>query len=372
MQFIAARALPLTVYCLVLLAALLLSAIFFAKKGKNPAVYLLIWVVYAIASAATAVFLAADPFDWINLLCISIFLGGPILLSISANYAAHFKLKLLSCLSLLLALIVVACAVDAFYLEPHDLCVDRIEIASAKVPELTKIAVISDIQTDQVGDFEDMVLQKTMAEKPDLIILPGDYVQCLDANGRKREQAKLNQLFKKNNVSAPQGCFAVSGNVEVGDSSWQDIFKNTKISPIRSTQSFVLFTTTLTALSFEDSFNKDLKIPQEDRYHIVFGHGPDFALAAPSGDLYIAGHTHGGQVQLPSVGPLLTLSAVPAQWGGGFNPKVGPLEIAPGKLLIVSRGIGMERCYAPRLRFLCRPQLLFITLKPGQKGPDVK
>jgi hypothetical protein len=32
--------------------------------------------------------------------------------------------------------------------------------------------------------------------------------------------------------------------------------------------------------------------------------------------------------------------------------------------LIVSRGIGMERAAAPRLRFLCRPQIVVVELVP--------
>jgi predicted MPP superfamily phosphohydrolase len=65
-------------------------------------------------------------------------------------------------------------------------------------------------------------------------------------------------------------------------------------------------------------------------------------------------------VRLPGFGPILTFSQVPRAWAAGRT------EIAPGTTLIVSRGLGMERHYAPRLRFLCRPELVFITLQPSQ------
>ncbi|HVA47325.1 MAG TPA: hypothetical protein VNH11_13230 [Pirellulales bacterium] len=43
---------------------------------------------------------------------------------------------------------------------------------------------------------------------------------------------------------------------------------------------------------------------------------------------------------------------------------VGVTQPAGGRTLIVSRGVGMERGAAPRLRFLCRPELVVIELVP--------
>jgi uncharacterized protein len=39
-------------------------------------------------------------------------------------------------------------------------------------------------------------------------------------------------------------------------------------------------------------------------------------------------------------------------------------QIAPDSTLVVSRGIGLERGNAPRLRFLCRPEVVVIDLVP--------
>jgi predicted MPP superfamily phosphohydrolase len=40
-------------------------------------------------------------------------------------------------------------------------------------------------------------------------------------------------------------------------------------------------------------------------------------------------------------------------------------ELSGERTLIVSRGIGMERGDAPRLRFLCRPQIVIVNLEPS-------
>ncbi len=94
------------------------------------------------------------------------------------------------------------------------------------------------------------------------------------------------------------------------------------------------------------------------RFSILVGHNPNFALEEPAADLYLAGHTHGGQVVLPFLGPLITFSDLP-------NAQVaGRTDFPNGSTLIVSQGIGMERYDAPRLRFLCPPELVVIDLMP--------
>ena len=72
----------------------------------------------------------------------------------------------------------------------------------------------------------------------------------------------------------------------------------------------------------------------------------------------MAGHTHGGQVRLPLIGPLKTSAKIPRHWAAGLT------DIGGGRRLVVSRGIGMERLWAPRLRFLCRPELVILDVVP--------
>jgi predicted MPP superfamily phosphohydrolase len=94
------------------------------------------------------------------------------------------------------------------------------------------------------------------------------------------------------------------------------------------------------------------------------GHAPDYMNNVLLGHvrremLCVAGHTHGGQVNIPGFGPPITLSRVP-RWlaAGGLHQR-------KGAWLLVSRGVGMERSNAPRIRFNCRPQLVVVTLVPA-------
>jgi len=127
-----------------------------------------------------------------------------------------------------------------------------------------------------------------------------------------------------------------------------------------STSTIRLGEISITALSFRDSFDTGLDLPDAPGFHIVFGHGPDFSLGRIGADLLVAGHTNGGQVQIPGIGPLITFSRVPNRIAAG-----GLFELEGGRRLVVSRGIGMERKNAPRLRFRCRPELVVVDVVPA-------
>jgi predicted MPP superfamily phosphohydrolase len=61
---------------------------------------------------------------------------------------------------------------------------------------------------------------------------------------------------------------------------------------------------------------------------------------------------------LPFIGILAKGADIPRAWAAGVT------NLSGGRKLIVSRGTGMERDLAPRLRFLCRPELAVIDLVP--------
>jgi predicted MPP superfamily phosphohydrolase len=92
-------------------------------------------------------------------------------------------------------------------------------------------------------------------------------------------------------------------------------------------------------------------------YTILLYHTPDLAEAAAAAgvDLYLAGHTHGGQIRLPWYGALTTSSA----YGKRFEAGLYQVDLMS---LYVSRGIGLEGLRLPRARFLCPPEIIVIDM----------
>jgi hypothetical protein len=94
---------------------------------------------------------------------------------------------------------------------------------------------------------------------------------------------------------------------------------------------------------------------------ILLAHEPDYAdhvVKRGGVDLMLAGHTHGGQVRLPLVGPLYL-----PPWGKHYPEGLFPLQ--NGLQLYVNRGIGTV---GMPLRFDCRPELTMITLRSPQRA----
>jgi hypothetical protein len=248
-------------------------------------------------------------------------------------------------------------SVDAFLIEPHWLEVTHVSIPSAKLQAAVRVAVVADLQTDAPGRYEKRVLEKVRAEEPDLILFVGDYLHLADLERYVIMSSRLNRMLREVDLNAPFGTYAVPGNVD-WPSRWQRIFTGLPVRTFERSRTVDVGPLALTGLTLQDAANPHLSIEGPDAFHIVVGHNPNFSLGQIEADLLVAGHTHGGQVQLPFLGPVVTLSQVPRSWASGVT------EIAPGKTLVVSRGIGVERGTAPRMRFLCRPQLMILQLVP--------
>ena len=246
---------------------------------------------------------------------------------------------------------------DAFVIEPNWLEVSRVRITSDKISRPVRIVVLADLQTDRLGDYERMVLRRVLSEKPDIILLAGDYLQA--PCGQRGELAEqFNEYLREIGFTAPEGVFAVQGNVDGG--RWWDVFDGLDIQAVSQRESFDVAGLRLSCLSLTDSGNTGLYLPNDtpDRFHVVLGHKPDYALGIIEADLMVSGHTHGGQVRIPLFGPVITHSRIPHAWAAGLT------DLSDGSKLLVSRGVGMERQRAPRMRFFCRPELVVIELSP--------
>lgn len=88
---------------------------------------------------------------------------------------------------------------------------------------------------------------------------------------------------------------------------------------------------------------------------VLLAHEPDFAdISAATGrfDLQLSGHTHGGQVCWPLVGPLIL-----PRYGRKYP--LGRYQVGD-MIQYTNRGVGMV---PPQVRFNCRPEITLLTLQ---------
>ena len=327
------------------------------RRLTSAATWFSILFATIMIEALAAVAFARNHFDFFRLAAYIVFLHG-FVLSMGSAMALWRARKDLAICSGVSSVILALLTYYVFLIEPYWLETSYWQIASPKIDRPFRIVVVADLQTDRFSDYERGVLRRAMEEKPDLILLAGDYIQA----HRQQYRAmcgEINAYLREIHFGAPQGVFAVRGNVDP-PIYWHEIFAGLDITNVDVHRSFDLGTLRLTCLGLDESYYPAAKVinPQPGKFHLVLGHVPNFALGRIEGDLLVAGHTHGGQVRIPLIGPIITHSRVPNSWAAGLT------ILSNGAKLLVSRGIGMERGHAPRLRFLCRPELMVIDLIP--------
>tara|TARA_R110002072_G_scaffold241027_11_gene399759 strand:+ start:37064 stop:38176 length:1113 start_codon:yes stop_codon:yes gene_type:complete len=274
---------------------------------------------------------------------------------------------LLSLLWLLTFVAGEAVYVFAKEVEPRRLQVTHATVTSPRLRALAKplvVACVADLQTDRIGAHEIHAFDELVASKPDIVLFLGDYLQV-----REEKLAPLLPLFHEQlrRIDAPLGMYAVDGDVDQSAGGVERVFAGTKVQVLIDDRISVpgvpIDITGLSRLRSRAKFVDRSVVAslRGDRFPIVMGHAPDFMLSVVRDSLdpdalFVAGHTHGGQLQVPGFGPPVIFSAVPRWLGGGG-------VFAHGKAwLCCSRGVGLECGHAPRVRLFCRPQLIVLTL----------
>jgi uncharacterized protein len=284
--------------------------------------------------------------------------------------------------SLFLALFAVALiaggafAVKAFWLEPRSLVVTRADIAVPQWPAEARplrIAMLADIQpagphvtAERVAE----IVQEINALEPDLIVLLGDYVSLMRASTSHVPPKATAAVLAR--LQAPLGVHAV-----LGDHDWWldgryvrrlledagiEVYEN-DARPIEAGDGRRLWIAGLADLSARTvDLPGTLAQVTDEAPVILLSHSPDvFPEVPPRVALTLAGHTHGGQVNLPLVGRLM----VPSRFGQRYA--YGHI-IEGGRQMLVSSGIGTA--ILP-LRYGVPPEIVLLRIgAPGSHGRD--
>lgn len=262
-----------------------------------------------------------------------------------------------------LAIIGILCFLYGYFIEPYWIQVNTFAIKTEKLSNTSfKIVHISDMHCDKKMRNEKKVVELINAIKPDIIVYTGDSLNTSAAlpafkNTMKNLKAKIAKL-------------AVLGNFDVWYWSHLDLFGGTGFK-VLGQQSFTANKNNeaihFYGLNVEhaSSYRQVLKNTSSAKFNILLYHYPDLieSLKNLNIDLYLAGHTHGGQVAIPFYGTITTLSKFGKKYEAGKY-------IVENTILYINRGIGMEGKMVPRVRFCARPEITVYNITPKNTPPN--
>lgn len=265
------------------------------------------------------------------------------------------------------------------------LSVEKLTVAIADLPaslQGTTLVQLSDLHYDGLRLSEQMLEQAIAASneaEPDLVLLTGDYVTD--------DPAPIHNLvLRLKHLQSRAGIYAVLGNHDIcyPDSKAEITTALTSIG-IHVLWNEIAYPLgqALPLVGLADYWSREFNLSAMSKLdiqkpRIVLSHNPDTAqlLKHWRVDLQLSGHTHGGQLRIPGIGPVVTLykkirRSIPKsarrrvpfmqkdfakvvrrwEWAQGFH-QVGSNQ------LYVNRGLGT---YLPG-RLFCPPEVTVITL----------
>lgn len=223
------------------------------------------------------------------------------------------------------------------------------------------VAHLSDFHVGQEvpADFVARALRLAMSHRPDLIALTGDYISH-DWRNLFRIGEELAAL------DAPLGVYACLGNHDSFCDRARfirDGLTDAGITVLGNSSRRLETHGDAWVVGLDDpctgrhNFDRALRDVPADAFRLMIAHTPEVVASAEQLgiDLLLTGHTHGGQVNLPLIGP----PVVPTRYG----PRYAWGLFARGATrLVVNRGVGVV---APAIRYRCPPEVALLTLCRG-------
>ncbi|WP_281975115.1 metallophosphoesterase [Halobacillus litoralis] len=253
----------------------------------------------------------------------------------------------------------------ARFFEPHMLTVQNYTIENEKITQNfhnLKILQFSDTHIGfhyNLSQLEELV-ETINEQKPGLILFTGDLV---DEPHTYDFPPQLPKILQR--LDAPLGKFWIYGNHdhggygtdkirEVMELAGFELLQNQHTVIRNGTESFTLVGIDDVMLGRPD-IKKTLSRVGGNPFTILMVHEPDVASEYQHYpiDVQLSGHSHGGQVQLPFFGYLVTPPYAERFVEGYYH-------LNQGLHLYVSRGIGTTRL---PYRFLCKPEISVFQLK---------
>ncbi|NQV11895.1 metallophosphoesterase [Candidatus Uhrbacteria bacterium] len=247
------------------------------------------------------------------------------------------------------------------FIEPKMLFVDEYDIdldVTGVDGELT-IAVVSDIH---LGPYKgerwaEKVTARLNEIDAEMILMPGDFIFS------KTEDIEM--LKSHGDIDLP--VYSVLGNhdQEFGDldiiveklNGWGlNVLRNRSVE-VATNDGNNVDIAGIDDIWYTPSLASAFEGVDDDTFTILIAHNPDVILEdeTTDADLVISGHTHGGQIRLPWIGPVPPL---PTKLGQKYD--VGLFDFGDANKLFITRGVGET---GPRARLFNPPTIDVLHIK---------
>jgi hypothetical protein len=238
----------------------------------------------------------------------------------------------------------------------------RVSELSLRFPNLPpafdgfRILHLSDLHIDSIPGFASLIIHKITDLKFDICLLTGDYRR--DISGSFSHILKPVRILSKY-IQANYGTFAVLGNhdtylmAQYEKESGMQLLVNESVEIIKEEQKILITGTDDPFNFYTESALLCLETKGYD-FKIALVHTSELARAASEKkyDLYLCGHTHGGQICLKEGVPLISHQFEGKQFNHGLW-KIGKMTG------YTSRGAGVS---GMPIRFNCPAEVTLITL----------
>jgi len=250
-----------------------------------------------------------------------------------------------------------ACVADALWVEPFWIQVTQSHVVAppwARPTSALRIVHLSDLHSETPARVDTALVQRIRDLDPDLIAFTGDALNSPE--GLSQFRVTMTDLARV----APT--FAVLGNWDVWYWRDLDLYADTGVRLLDGDSEILQLRGVrvwIGGASVDDpgGIERALDEVPPGALTVFLHHYPERVESARARrvDLVLAGDTHGGQVRIPGVGPLIEMQRFGTYYDQGLH-RVGDTY------LYVNRGLGMEGGSAPRVRFLCRPEVALIEI----------
>jgi predicted MPP superfamily phosphohydrolase len=257
---------------------------------------------------------------------------------------------------------VVGSAGYGYFYERHRVQITRATLPVSGLPDALsglRVALVTDTHFSRSVPAEDIesAVRLTLQERPDVIILGGDYVTWggdAETKGDRGFVAGAAELLAP--LTAPNGVFAILGNHD-DDRDMPEALTARGFTVLRDARTRVTIRGEPLEIAGIRYWTRRVEhiarvLRGATATTILLAHDPRRLIEAASLNVgaVFSGHTHGGQIVIPGVGPVAA-RRFPVIAGAGSRDNTS---------IFVSRGVGTV--YLP-VRLNCPPEVAIVELK---------